>query len=156
MKREYPERPIIGVGGIIFHDRSVLLVKRSNAPGKGQWSLPGGAVELGETLIDALRREILEEVSIKIGIGGLVRLLDRILYDKDNRVQYHYVLADYWGWLISGQARVGSDTSDTCFVDIDHVRKMGIPKEVEETISMAIKMRNQEDKRDPFQMELSI
>ena len=64
MRREYPERPIIGVGGIIFHNQSVLLVKRAQAPGKGQWSLPGGAVELGETLVEALKREMLEEVSL--------------------------------------------------------------------------------------------
>jgi len=66
MKREYPEAPIVGVGGVIFKDSSVLLVKRGQEPGKGQWSLPGGAVELGETLTHALKREILEEASRKI------------------------------------------------------------------------------------------
>ena len=141
IRREYPEQPIIGVGGVIFHDRSILLVRRAQAPGKGQWSLPGGAVELGETLADALNREIYEEVSIKIGIGGLVRLLDRISYDKEKGVRFHYVIADYWGWLVSGRPRPGSDISEVEFVDIDKTQKKGINMEVEETIFMGLKMR---------------
>jgi mutator protein MutT len=96
MKREYPEHPIMGVGGVIFHDQSVLLVRRNQEPAIGQWSLPGGAVELGETLDEALKREIQEEVSIKIEIGGLVRVLDRIIYDQEKRIRFHYVIADYW------------------------------------------------------------
>ncbi|MFC1867906.1 NUDIX hydrolase [Thermodesulfobacteriota bacterium] len=140
-KREYPERPIIGVGGIIFDDNSVLLVKRAQAPGTGKWSLPGGAVELGETLVDALNREVYEEVSIKIEIGGLVRLLDRILYDRENRIRFHYVIADYWGRLVSGRPKAASDVSDARFVAIDQAQKMGIDKEVEETIFMGLKMR---------------
>ncbi len=78
MKREYPEAPIVGVGGVIFQDSTVLLVKRGQEPGKGQWSLPGGVMELGETLTEALKREILEEVSIGIEIGGLVKVLDPV------------------------------------------------------------------------------
>lgn len=140
-KREYPERPIIGVGGIIFHDNSVLLVKRAQAPGIGKWSLPGGAVELGETLVDALNREIYEEVSIKIEIRGFVRLLDRILYDRENRIQFHYVIADYWGRLVSGRPKAASDISDARFVGIDQAQKMGIDKEVEDTIFMGLEMR---------------
>jgi len=146
MKREYPDQPIIGVGGIIFHDRSVLLVKRAQEPGLGQWSLPGGAVELGETLVDALRREILEEVSIEIEIGGLVRVLDRIFHDREERVQFHYVIADYWGWLVSGQARAYSDISDARFVEIDRIREMNIHEEVEKTILMGLGMREKDNK----------
>jgi len=146
MKREYPGQPIIGVGGIIFHDRSVLLVKRAQEPGLGQWSLPGGAVELGETLVDALRREILEEVSIEVEIGGLVRVLDKILYDREEKVQFHYVIADYWGWLVSGKARAYSDISDSRFVEIDRIREMNIHEEVETTILMGLGMREKDTK----------
>jgi len=141
MKREYPEYPIIGVGSVIFRDSSVLLAKRNQEPGRGQWSLPGGVVELGETLIDALKREIYEEVSIKIEVGCLVRLLDRILYDQKKRVRFHYVIANYWGWVVSGQPAPATDISDTCFVSLNQVKKMGIHKDVEETIFMAVKMR---------------
>ena len=143
MKREYPEQPIVGVGAVIFKGQSVLLVKRDKEPGRGQWNLPGGAVELGETLVEALKRELHEEVTIKIEIGGLVRLLDRIIYDRKRRVQSHYVIADYWGWVVSGQLRPGSDVSDARFVKRKEVKKMGVSKEVEETIFTAIKMRDE-------------
>ena len=143
MKREYPERPIIAVGGIIFHEDTVLLVRRNREPAMGQWSLPGGAVELGERLEEALKREIHEEVSIKIGIGGLVRLLDRVVHDEERRVRFHYVIADYWGWKISGQPCAASDISDARFVTLKEARKLGIHEEVEATISMAMKMRDE-------------
>lgn len=147
MKREYPEHPIIAVGGIIFHEDTVLLVKRDKEPAMGQWSLPGGAVELGERLEEALKREIHEEVSIKIGIGGLVRLLDRVVQDKKRRVRFHYVIADYWGWKVSGQPHAASDISDARFVTLKEAGKLGIHKEVEATILMAMKMRDQEMER---------
>ncbi|MBW1911638.1 MAG: NUDIX hydrolase [Deltaproteobacteria bacterium] len=141
MKREYPESPIVGVGGIIFANTSVLLVKRNKEPGKGLWSLPGGAVELGETLTDALEREIAEEASIEIEIGGLVRVLDRIVHDPAKRVKYHYVIVDYWGSLVSGQPEPATDVSDARFVKMSRLNKWGINRVVEETILMADKMR---------------
>ena len=143
MKRDYPERPIVAVGGIIFHEDTVLLVKRNREPAMGQWSLPGGAVELGESLEEALKREIHEEVSIKIGIGGLVRLLERVVHDQERRVQFHYVIADYWGWRVSGQPHPASDISDARFVTLKEARKLGIHKEVEATIVMAMSMRDE-------------
>jgi len=147
MKREYPESPIIGVGGVIFHGPFFLLVKRNQDPGKGDWSLPGGVVELGETLTDALKREIQEEISVGIEIGGLARLLDRIVYDQDKKVQYHYVIADYWGWKISGEPQPASDVSDACFVELTRVEKMGLQREVEETILTAVRMRDNHGER---------
>ena len=141
MKREYPESPIVGVGGIIFANTSVLLVKRNKEPGKGLWSLPGGAVELGETLTGALAREIAEETSIEIEIGGLVRVLDRIVQDPAKRVRYHYVIVDYWGSLVSGQPEPATDVIDARFVKLDQLHKWGINRLVEETILMADKMR---------------
>lgn len=141
MKREYPEQPIMAVGGIIFDKESFLLVKRNREPAMGQWSLPGGVVELGETLEEALKREINEEVSIEVGIGGLVRLLDRIVQDEKKRIRFHYVIADYWGWRVSGEPHPESDISDAFFVTLKQARGMGIHGEVEETIRMAMKMR---------------
>ncbi len=148
MKREYPERPIVAVGGIIFHEDTVLLVKRNREPAMGQWSLPGGAVELGESLEEALKREIHEEVSIKIGIGGLVRLVERVVHDQKRRVRFHYVIADYWGWKVSGQPHAASDISDARFVTLREARKLGIHKEVEGTILMAMKMRDEKTEAD--------
>ena len=141
MKREYPESPIVGVGGVIFDGASVLLAKRGQEPAKGTWSLPGGAVELGEKVLDALKREIREEVEIETEVGGLIRVLDRILCDQDRRIRYHYVIVDYWGWKISGEPKPGSDTSEICFVSLKDIRKKDIHREVLETILMAERLR---------------
>ena len=141
LKREYPESPIVGVGGVIFDGHTVLLAKRGQEPAKGAWSLPGGAVELGEKLIDALKREIREEIGIEIEVGGLVRVLDRILCDDGDRIRYHYIIVDYWGWKVSGEPAPGSDTSDICFVPLKEIQKRDIHKEVLETILMAAKLR---------------
>jgi len=142
LKREYPESPIVGVGGVIFDGASVLLAKRGQEPAKGTWSLPGGAVELGERVVDALKREIQEEVGIEIEVGGLVRVLERIIQDQGNRVRYHYVIIDYWGWKVSGHPTPGSDTSDICFVPLEGIRKWDIHREVLETILMAVELRD--------------
>ena len=142
MKRKYPEHPIVGVGGIIFNGNSVLLVKRDKDPGRGEWSLPGGMVELGETLEEALIREIGEEVGVEIRIGGLARLLDRIIRDGRQRVQYHYVIVDYWAEMVSGSPRPASDVSDARFVSPDELMHMEVHRDVKETVRMAIQMRS--------------
>jgi 8-oxo-dGTP diphosphatase len=144
MKREYPHRPIIGVGGVIFDGPTVLLARRDQEPGKGEWSLPGGAVELGEKVVDALKREIEEEVGITVEIGGLVRVLDRIVYDQRKRVRFHYVIADYWGWRVAGELQPASDISDARFVPLTALGEMRVHPEVEETILMANKLRKRE------------
>ena len=131
----------MGVGGVIFDGASVLLAQRGQEPGKGTWSLPGGAVELGEKLIDALKREIREEIGIEIEVGGLIRVLDRIIQDEEKRIRYHYVIVDYWGWKVSGQPKPGSDASDVCFVSLKGIQKMDIHREVQETILMAAELR---------------
>lgn len=131
----------MGVGGVIFDGAAVLLAKRGQEPAKGTWSLPGGAVELGEKVIDALKREILEEIGIEIEVGGLIRVLDRIIQDEEKRVRYHYVIVDYWGWKVSGEPKPGSDTSDICFVPLEEIQKKDIHREVRETILMAAELR---------------
>lgn len=143
MKREYPEAPVVGVGGVIFDGSSVLLAKRGQEPAKGTWSLPGGAVELGEKVIEALKREIREEIGIEIEVGGLVRVLDRILQDEGKRIRYHYIIVDYWGWKVSGEPKPGSDTSDLCFVPLNQIEKKDIHRDVRETILMAAELREQ-------------
>jgi ADP-ribose pyrophosphatase YjhB (NUDIX family) len=147
LKREYPESPIVGVGGVIFDGASVLLAKRGQEPAKGTWSLPGGAVELGEKLIEALKREIREEIGIEIQVGGLVRVLDRILRDEEKRIRYHYVIVDYWGWKVSGEPKPDSDTSDICFVPLEEIQRKDIHREVLETILMAAKLREEAKSR---------
>lgn len=100
MRREYPEAPIAGVGAVIVAEDPargpvVLLIRRGQEPLKGEWSLPGGAVELGETLEEALRREVLEETGLAVEPLEIVRAFDRIARDAAGRVRYHYVLVDF-------------------------------------------------------------
>jgi ADP-ribose pyrophosphatase YjhB (NUDIX family) len=138
MHREYPEQPIIGVGGAIFYGQSVLLAKRTNPPFQGQWSLPGGAVELGETLEDALKREIWEETSINIETGGLIRLVNRIIYDDNKKIQFHYVIAGYWGWTSSDKPIANSDISEIIYADIDRISSFQLDSDTLETISLGL------------------
>ena len=143
MKREYPERPLVGVSAVVFYEQSFLLARRKQNPGQGQWSLPGGVVELGETLLEALRRELLEEVSITIEVSGLVGVFDRVIRDSDNRIHYHYVIVDYWGWLASGHPKPGSDISEVHLVALEDIETFGIDPELRDTILKAVEMRSQ-------------
>jgi len=108
-RREYPERPIVGVGAVVVDAGRVLLVRRRYEPLKGRWSLPGGAVEVGEPLERAVAREILEETGLVIDVGPVVEVLDRITHDAQQRVQYHYVLIDYLCHPVGGKLAPGSD-----------------------------------------------
>ncbi len=137
MKREYPERPIVGVSAVIFVDKSVLLVRRKQEPARGKWSLPGGAVELGESILEALARELQEELSIKIAVGGLVGVFDKIFHDHKKQVQYHYVLVDYWGWLVEGKPTPASDVSEVLLVPLDELEEFDVDQELKETIRKA-------------------
>lgn len=104
MKREYPEAPIVGVGAVIVHDGRVLLIERANEPLKGEWSLPGGALEVGETLEEGMVREVLEETGLRVEARGVAEVFDRISRDEQGRVRYHFVLVDYLCHLSAGQS----------------------------------------------------
>jgi ADP-ribose pyrophosphatase YjhB (NUDIX family) len=142
MKREYPEGPVVAVAAVIFYEGSVLLARRNQEPGMGQWSLPGGAVELGEGLLEALKRELWEEAAINVEIGGLIGVFDRIVGDSENRVRYHYVIVDYWGWIASGEPSPGSDISDLRFVPLEEFDTFEVSTELKETVWKAVGMRN--------------
>jgi 8-oxo-dGTP diphosphatase len=140
--REYPARPIVGVGAVIL-DRSldrdrVLLIQRAQPPLKGQWSLPGGALELGETLEEGIRREVLEETGLVVEPLGIVEVVDRISRDAEGCVQYHYVLIDYLCRVTGGCLVCASDAADARWAARDELA--GVAPFTVEVIHKAFRM----------------
>jgi len=119
--RLFPSRPIVSVGAVVLDDGRVLLVKRGHAPMQGEWSLPGGAVDVGETLAAAVQREVLEETGLVVAVGPILDVLDRIHTDGDGRVAYHYVLIDYVCGVIGGQVGAASDAADVRWATPDEL-----------------------------------
>jgi mutator protein MutT len=115
--RKYPDRPYVGVGAVIVRDGQVLIVKRKHDPLAGQWSIPGGAVELGETLEACVAREMREETGLEIAVGPVIEVFDRITRDEQGTVRYHFVLVDYLCWPVGGALKPASDVADARFVD---------------------------------------
>jgi ADP-ribose pyrophosphatase YjhB (NUDIX family) len=116
----------VGVGAVILDGRRVLLVKRGGQPSAGKWSLPGGLVDLGETTLEAIAREVAEECGLRIRIAGLAGIVDRVVRDDAGRVRYHYVLVDYLAYPEPGTAVAGSDAADVQWIDVDAVERLDI------------------------------
>jgi 8-oxo-dGTP diphosphatase len=112
MKREYPESPVVGVGAVIVRDHRVLLIRRGTAPLLGEWSLPGGVLECGETLREAAVREAHEETGLLIETGEMLGVYERVIRDDADRVRYHFVLIDFLCIAIGGDLKAGSDAAD--------------------------------------------
>jgi len=112
VKREYPDTPLVAVGAIIIENERVLLIKRAKAPLLGEWSLPGGLLELGETLRQGAVREALEETGLLIQTADLLGVFDRVVRDADERILYHYVLIDFLCHRKSGEPRAAGDAAE--------------------------------------------
>src|SRR5262252_5449854 len=112
MKREFPEFPLVGVGAIIIEPPCVLLVKRAHPPIQGQWSIPGGVLEVGELVREAAVREAREETGLIVEAGELLGVFDRVLRDAERRVQYHYVLIDFLCRPVGGEFLAASDAAE--------------------------------------------
>jgi mutator protein MutT len=154
IKRKYPEQPIVGVGGIIFQDDSVLLVKRAGEPAAGQWSIPGGVVDTGETLSNAVVREVWEETNIRVAPLVLVKILDRIFRDKENRVAYHYVLVDFLCRYTGGEVQPGTDALDARFIPIQDLASLDVIPVTREVIYQAARwQKNPADGSSPLGAE---
>ena len=135
--RKYPERPIVAVGAVIIDGARVLLIKRANEPSKGEWSLPGGAVEIGESLEAALAREVREETCLDVTVGPVVEVLDRIRRDEVDRVEYHYVIVDYLCHLRGGTAACGSDADEVRWAALDDLASFRLTPSVQAVIEKA-------------------
>jgi mutator protein MutT len=125
----YPDRPIVAVGAVILQRDCVLLVKRGREPLKGAWSLPGGMVEVGETLDSALAREVLEETGLSVEVGPVVEVLDRVQFDAAGRVEYHYVIIDYLCRAWTDRLAHGSDADDVRWVPVEELDDLAVTKE---------------------------
>jgi mutator protein MutT len=121
--RRYPTRPFLGVGALIFEGRNILLVERAKEPLKGYWSIPGGIVEAGEKLEDAVRREVREETGLEIEPLAMFEIFERIMPDSEMRPEYHYVLIDYLCRAVGGQLAAASDVSQAAWVSEQNLRE---------------------------------
>ncbi len=126
IRRTYPEAPIVAVGAVVMDRDSVLLIQRGQEPQKGAWTLPGGAVELGETLEQAIRREVLEETGLEVEPVRIVEILDRISRDPDGRIAYHYVLVDFACEVLGGVLCCASDALEARWVAAGNLPDEGL------------------------------
>lgn len=138
MTREYPDRPLIGVGAIIVENNRVVVVRRAHEPLKGQWSVPGGVLELGETLHSGAAREALEETGLVVEVGEVLEVFDRILRDGYGRVQFHYVLIDFLCRRVSGELRAGEDASEARWVTAEELRNFPIADSAQAVLSKGL------------------
>src|SRR5262245_12294778 len=125
MAHEFPAGPVVGVGAVIVRDGKALIVKRAHEPRKGEWSLPGGRVELGESLEDATRREIKEETGLDVEVGPIVEVFDRV-HRLDGRIRYHFVIVDYLCQSRDGAAQAGDDADDVAWVTAEELETYGV------------------------------
>ena len=138
--RQYPDRPYVGVGAVIVDEGKVLIVKRRYEPLAGQWSLPGGAVEVGETLETSIAREMLEETGLEVEVGPVIEVFDRISRDADGKVRYHFVLVDYLCWPVGGLLQPASDVADALFVEPSELQRYSLTEKATAVIMRALEL----------------
>jgi 8-oxo-dGTP diphosphatase len=141
MSREYPDRPIVGVGVVVWRGDEVLLIERGKGPRTGEWSLPGGMQELGETVRETAHREIKEETDIEIDVTDLLDVIDLVRKDGDGRVRFHYTLVDFSAEWRSGEATAGSDAAGVRWVRLDDLDQYRLWDETQRIIRLSASRR---------------
>lgn len=139
-RRRYPVRPVVGVGAVIVDGGRVVLVRRRYEPLAGHWSLPGGKLELGETLTDGIAREVFEETGLLVDVGPVVEVFDRITRDDEGRVQYHFVLVDFLCRRRGGVLLAGSDVDDVALADPADLEAFALSPKATEVIVAALRL----------------
>jgi 8-oxo-dGTP diphosphatase len=134
IRREYPESPLVGVGAIIIEGERVALVKRGHPPLQGKWSIPGGVLEVGETLRRAAIREALEETGLNVEPGELLGVFERVLPDEQGRMKYHYVLIDFLCRPVAGELVAGDDADEVRWFRREELSLLQLARETEEVI----------------------
>lgn len=135
--REYPSRPLVGIGVVVLRPGAVLLVKRGKPPASGAWSVPGGAQKLGETAEAAARRELREETGIEVGGLTLAANVDSVHHDADGRIQYHYTILDFAARWTGGEPGPGGDVTDARFFAFAELDALGLWSEAHRVIAIA-------------------
>lgn len=141
MSGEYPDRPIVGVGAVVFRGERVLLIRRAKPPRAGEWSLPGGAQELGERVIEAARREVREETGLELARVELLTVVDSIGRDEQGRVRWHYTLIDVWAEAAAGEAVPGGDAAEVGWFGLDELEGLGLWSETLRVVRLAAERR---------------
>jgi 8-oxo-dGTP diphosphatase len=142
MARRHPDAPVVAVGVLLLDGERVLLVQRARPPQVGRWTVPGGGVEVGETLEEAALRELREETGLGCTLGPVVEVLDRVVRDGDGRVEYHYVILDFLGSAPTGTLAAGSDSADARWVPVAELDKWDTTDGLAPVIRRAVAMRD--------------
>jgi 8-oxo-dGTP diphosphatase len=147
MAREYPERPVVGIGGVVIEDGRALLIRRGSEPLRGHWSIPGGTLEIGETLQQGVARELQEETALEVRVLDVIEVFDRIFPAEalDPAIpgrgpRFHYVIVDYLCERISGEARAGSDVTDVAYAREDELEQFHLTKTATRVLRKAFAM----------------
>jgi 8-oxo-dGTP diphosphatase len=144
-KREYPDSPVVGVGGVVIRDGRTLLIRRGSPPLMGEWSIPGGRLDLGETIPEGIKRELKEETGIDVRVVELIEVFERIFRDSDGRIQYHFVIVDYLCEYGEGEACAGSDVTDTAWASESELVRYSLTETATRVIRRAFKLAASRD-----------
>jgi ADP-ribose pyrophosphatase YjhB (NUDIX family) len=144
--RRYPRFPLVGVGALIFDRGRILMAQRGKEPLKGWWTLPGGALETGELLDTAVRREVLEETGLIVEPVSVVEIFERIMRDSDGAAEYHYVLIDYLCRVTGGETRAGDDVARVAWMRVEELKALQITEGTLGVIERAFRKRRKSKK----------
>ena len=136
-RREYPDRPWVGIGVVAFRGDAVLLVRRGKPPRLGSWSLPGGAQRLGEPAEAAARRELREETGIEVGPLHLLAVVDGITRDEQGAIRFHYTIIDYCAPWLAGDVRAGGDVTEAAWAGPDELARYELTEAAHHVIAEA-------------------
>jgi 8-oxo-dGTP diphosphatase len=140
--RSYLEYPFVGVGVVVWKNQKFLLIQRRKPPRQGQWSIPGGRQELGETVKATAVREVFEETGLTVAVTDFLDVVDSIQHDEDGKISFHATLVDYAAEWISGDAEAGSDAMDVAWHGLDELAELGLWSETERIIRQSAELRN--------------
>jgi len=146
--REYPERPIVGVGGVVVEEGRALLIRRGNEPLKGQWSIPGGTLELGETMMEGTARELKEETGLEVKVLEIIEVFERINFadetwttqEERRRPRFHFVIVDYLCERVSGSPLAGGDVTDVAWAGENDLERFALTPTATRVLRKAFSM----------------